>query len=886
MSHLTYAFKLATLTAGALALTLGVTSDAFAENGPGRGVAGSDTDAAAKFRQMGTEFRSPNIYRSASGAPGPGYWQQRANVDIDATLDESRQHITAEMDIEYVNNSPDTLTYIWLALDQNRFKDGSLARESAAGSAAGSSRGDAAGSSDNISFGQLRYDQAMQDREYGFEFSQIADMSGDELSYFINDSMLRIDLPTPLEPGATFNFQVDWEHNIIDEVAVGGRGGYEYFEDEDNYIFAMAQWFPRLAAYTDYTGWQNKQFLGRGEFTLEFGDYTVDLTVPSDHIVSATGVLQNPRDVLTAAQRRRLANAGTDKPTYIVTPEEAAENEKAEASGTKTWQFQADNVRDFAWSSSPKYIWDAMIFEQDDADHPEVLAMSFFPKEADPIWSQFSTQAVVHTMDVYNRFSFNYPYPTAQSVNAWERGGMEYPMITFNGYRPYKDKKSEEIVYSRNVKYGLVGVIIHEVGHIYFPMTVNSDERRWTWMDEGINTFLEYMAEYEWEENFPIRRNMQNPLDEISRYMVSSNQVPIMTQSDSVLQFGPNAYAKPAAALIVLRETVMGREAFDFAFREYSQRWKFKRPTPEDFFRTMEDASAVDLDWFWRGWFFGTDYVDMAITDVREYQIGTNNPDVEKDIAREENLARYPENIVQRRNREEGRTPRIDRFEGLNDFYNANDKFAVTNADRNTFKSFLEGLKDWERKAYDRAMEEGKYFYFVDFENIGGLISPLPLTLKFTDGSSEDMMVPAEIWRRDSHSVTKIITHEKRIESILLDPAHQTADADYGNNGYPQSIVSDRLTLAASNSTNRSMMANMLRELKTEETDESANSDESSVPMQRSEGADDEAATPVNTPAETTPSEAADGTETTVNEDDAKRTSLRETLRKMLGRED
>lgn len=886
MSHTTYAFKLAALTAGALVLTLGVTSDAFAENGPGRGVAGSDTDAAAKFRQMGTEFRSPNIYRSASGAPGPGYWQQRANVDIDATLDESRQHITAEMDIEYVNNSPDTLTYIWLALDQNRFKDGSLARESAAGSAAGSSRGDAAGSSDNISFGQLRYGQAMQDREYGFEFSQIADMSGDELSYFINDSMLRIDLPTPLEPGATFNFQVDWEHNIIDEVAVGGRGGYEYFEDEDNYIFAMAQWFPRLAAYTDYTGWQNKQFLGRGEFTLEFGDYTVDLTVPSDHIVSATGVLQNPRDVLTAAQRRRLANAGTDKPTYIVTPEEAAENEKAEASGTKTWQFQADNVRDFAWSSSPKYIWDAMIFEQDDADHPEVLAMSFFPKEADPIWSQFSTQAVVHTMDVYNRFSFNYPYPTAQSVNAWERGGMEYPMITFNGYRPYKDKKSEEIVYSRNVKYGLVGVIIHEVGHIYFPMTVNSDERRWTWMDEGINTFLEYMAEYEWEENFPIRRNMQNPLDEISRYMVSSNQVPIMTQSDSVLQFGPNAYAKPAAALIVLRETVMGREAFDFAFREYSQRWKFKRPTPEDFFRTMEDASAVDLDWFWRGWFFGTDYVDMAITDVREYQIGTNNPDVEKDIAREENLARYPENIVQRRNREEGRTPRIDRFEGLNDFYNANDKFAVTNADRNTFKSFLEGLKDWERKAYDRAMEEGKYFYFVDFENIGGLISPLPLTLKFTDGSSEDMMVPAEIWRRDSHSVTKIITHEKRIESILLDPAHQTADADYGNNGYPQSIVSDRLTLAASNSTNRSMMANMLRELKTEETDESANSDESSVPMQRSEGADDEAATPVNTPAETTPSEAADGTETTADEDDAKRTSLRETLRKMLGRED
>jgi hypothetical protein len=305
---------------------------------------------------------------------------------------------------------------------------------------------------------------------------------------------------------------------------------------------------------------------------------------------------------------------------------------------------------------------------------------------------------------------------------------MEYPMITFNGYRPYDDEKSGETVYSRNTKYGLIGVIIHEIGHIYFPMTVNSDERRHTWMDEGINTFLEYMAEYEWEENFPIRRNMQNPLDEITRYMTSSNQVPIMTQSDSVLQFGPNAYAKPAAALIVLRETVMGREAFDFAFREYSRRWKFKRPTPEDFFRTMEDASAVDLDWFWRGWFYGTDYVDMAITDVREYQIGTGDPDVEKAIDRDEDIVRYPENITQRRNREEGRTTRLERFDSLRDFYNDNDKFEPTNKDRNDFTKFLDGLEDWERAAYDRAMEDEKYLYFVDFENVGGLISPLQQT--------------------------------------------------------------------------------------------------------------------------------------------------------------
>jgi len=604
---------------------------------------------------------------------------------------------------------------------------------------------------------------------------------------------------------------IDWDHNIIDEVAVGGRGGYEYFEENDNYIFGMAQWFPRLAAYTDYTGWQNKQFLGRGEFTLEFGDYEVSLNVPADHIVASTGVLQNQREVLTATQRKRLADASTDKPTYIVTPDEAAENEKTKASGTKTWRFKADNVRDFAWSSSRKYIWDAMLFEQDDAMHPVVTAMSFFPKEADPIWSQYSTQAVVHTMEVYNKFAFNYPYPVAQSVNSWERGGMEYPMITFNGYRPSEDEKSGETVYSRRIKYGLIGVIIHEIGHIYFPMVVNSDERRWTWMDEGINTFLEYMAEYEWEEEFPISRyGSNNPMDDISRYMTSSNQVPIMTQSDSVLQFGPNAYSKPATALMVLRETVMGRELFDFAFREYATRWKFKRPTPADFFRTMEDASAVDLDWFWRGWFFGTDHVDMALTDVRQYKISSQDPEVELDKDREEFKRDTPETITQRRNREEGITTRLERFSDLKDFYNENDKFEVTNKDRNKFKSFLDGLKDWEKAAYERAMEDGNYYYFVDFKNIGGLISPLPLTLTFADGSTENYMIPAEIWRRNSKNVTKLIVRDRQITSITLDAEHQTADADHSNNTFPPTIRQSRLEAYKSDYKATSMMADML----------------------------------------------------------------------------
>jgi len=846
MSDVTKAVKFAVIsTVGAMgALVLG--AEAFANNTNSSkttsthtadGPAGSAGDQVKHFRQLGTELPTPNIYRNGAGAPGPAYWQQQANYTIDATLDEDERRISAESEIEYVNNSPDPLNYIWLALDQNRFKDGSIARVATTAAAAGSRRGDGTASSDRYTFGALIYEQAQEDREYGFEFKAIMDGEGNALPYVINDTMLRIDLPEPLAPDARTTIQIDWDHNIIDEVAVGGRGGYEYFPEEDNYIFGMAQWFPRLAAYTDYTGWQNKQFLGRGEFTLEFGDYQVNLTVPADHIVAASGVLQNQDEILTAEQQERIESANTKAPVYIVTPEEAEENESSKASGTKTWEFKAENVRDFAWSSSRKYIWDAMLFEQDDADNPVVTAMSFFPKEADPIWSKYSTQAVVHTMESYNKFAFNYPYPTAQSVNSWERGGMEYPMITFNGYRPTEDEKSGEMVYSRNTKYGLIGVIIHEIGHIYFPMTVNSDERRWTWMDEGLNSFLEYMAEYEWEENFPISGGQQNPLDVIPNYMQSSNQVPIMTQSDSVLQFGPNAYSKPAAALIVLRETVMGRELFDFAFKEYSNRWKFKRPTPADFFRTMEDASAVDLDWFWRGWFFGTDHVDIALTSAREYQISTKDPEVENAIEREEDALRRPENITQRRNREEGIVPRIERFDDLEDFYNENDKFSVTNKERNGFKSFLDDLDDGERKAYDRAMDDGKFIYFVDFENIGGLISPLPVTMEYENGRTEEMMIPAEIWRRNAHKVTKLITSERRIVSFKLDVAHQTADADFSNNMFPPEITSSRIDLFKSNFTRSSMMADMLVELKKDgKTDkDSTKADDKDLPLSRSE---------------------------------------------------
>ena len=868
-------FSLISVSGAMGALVLG--TEALAD-----GPACTPGDQVCKFRQLGTELPTPNVFRNAAGAPGPAYWQQQANYKIDVVLDEEERRISAESTIDYVNNSPDPLNYIWVALDQNRFKDGSLARESATAAATGSSRGDGSASQDRVSFGSLRYSQANEDREYGFEFKAVTDADGNDLDYIINDSMMRIDLEEPLAPDARTIINIDWDHNIIDEVAVGGRGGYEYFEEDENYIFGMAQWFPRLAAYTDYTGWQNKQFLGRGEFTLEFGDYDVSLTVPSDHIVSASGVLQNPRDVLTAEQRRRLSNLSTEETRYIVTPEEAEENEKTKADGTSTWKFRAENVRDFAWSSSRKYIWDAMLFEQDDENNPTVTAMSFFPKEADPVWSKYSTQSVVHTMDVYNKFAFNYPYPVAQSVNSWERGGMEYPMITFNGYRPSEDEKTGEVTYSRRIKYGLIGVIIHEIGHIYFPMTVNSDERRWTWMDEGINTFLEYQAEYEWEENFPISRyGSNNPMDDISRYMTSSNQVPIMTQSDSVLQFGPNAYSKPATALMVLRETVMGRELFDFAFREYSNRWKFKRPTPADFFRTMEDASAVDLDWFWRGWFFGTDHVDIALTSVRQYQISSQDPDIENDKDRDEYSDNTPETITSRRNREEGIKTRVSRYQELEDFYNENDRFTVTNKDRNSFQSFLRNLEDWEKDVYERALEDNDYYYFVDFENIGGLISPLPLTLTYENGDTEEVMVPAEIWRRDTESVTKLIVRDRKIVSIELDAQHMTADADYGNNSFPQKLTQSRIEMYKSDYKASSMMADMLVELKGNPDEMKSEDGESKdVPMKTVE--------PTDAAEDKTSTENRQGPEIEEPETDRseeKKSTLRKTLERMLGGE-
>jgi hypothetical protein len=804
----TYRLALAGLCIAVLLPAASIAADASARGMPG--------DPDKLFAQLDSLLPTPGVTRTASGAPGAQYWQQRADYRIKVKLDEQRRRLTATQSITYMNRSPDTLNYIWLQLDQNIFKDDSISRRSEVAANSGTRR-DSVGSGDSLSFAAMRRHQAFEDTEYGYEMSPVRDAAGRVLRTTVNDTMMRIDLPTPLRPGTSIEINFEWQANIVNEAAIGARGGYEHFPKTDTYQFFLAQWFPRLVAYTDYTGWQHKQFLGRGEFTLEFGDYDVELTVPADHIVASTGVLQNSDAVLTAQQRARLKQAETAKqPVFIVTPAEALANEKAGTGDVRTWRFKAENVRDFAWASSRKYIWDAMGYRQDDAKRPFVMAMSFYPNEGEPIWSRYSTHAVIHTMDVYSRFSFPYPYPVAISVNSWERGGMEYPMITFNGYRPTSDEKTGKLTYSRNTKYGLIGVIIHEVGHIYFPMVVNSDERQWTWMDEGLNTFLEYIAELEWEEKFPTFGDKTNVLDFITDYMQSNDQVPIMTNSDTIVQFGPNAYSKPAAALSVLREAVMGRELFDHAFREYSNRWKFKRPTPADFFRTMEDASGVDLDWFWRGWFYGTDHVDVAVGNIRMYQVSSQDPDAEFPLQRKEFASEWPESYSQKLNRAEGRQTRVERYPELKDFYNDNDPFTVTNKDRNEYKEFRDKLKDWERIALDRAVKAGEYVHFVDFSNVGGLVTPLPLTLTYADGSTEEYPVPAEVWRYNALQVTKLFIRNKRIVSVELDRNHLIADADKTNNVTPRRIGESRIELFKGRDRERNQMLDALAELKGE----------------------------------------------------------------------
>ena len=711
-----------------------------------------------KFRQLGQELPTPNVYRAASGAPGHQYWQQKVDYEINLELDDETQKIYGDEVITYTNNSPDVLTYLWLQLDQNmRAKD-----------------------SDSYKIRQSDIDNRMTARQIeglvgskfdgGFKIEHVKDANDKPLPYTINKTMMRVDLPTALKPGDTYSFKVKWWYNINDRMQMGGRSGYEYFEEDGNYLYTIAQFFPRMVMYNDIYGWQHKQFLGRGEFTLCFGDYKVNITVPADHVVASTGTLQNADEILTKKQQELFEESKTAKePVIIVSQSEAEKKEKKRAKDKKTWTYYAENVRDFGFASSRKFIWDAMGVKFGDRT---VMAMSYYPKEGNPLWEQYSTKAVAHTLDVYSKYTFDYPYPVAISVHA-KSIGMEYPMICFNFGRPEKDG-----TYNERTKYGMIGVIIHEVGHNYFPMIVNSDERQWTWMDEGLNSFLQYLTEQEWERGYPSRRG---PAWKIVPYMAGDKSTisPIMTNSESIFQFGNNAYGKPATALNILRESVMGREAFDHAFKEYSNRWMFKHPSPSDFFRTMEDASGMDLDWFWRGWFYTTDNVDIAIKDVKWYNL-KGNPDEESKIAKKQRAEK--QYITEIRNKTEVKETVTERDPSTNDFYNSYDRLNVLNLDRKEYEKYYNSLDD-EEKAL---LKKGYNFYEIKFENIGGLVMPLIVEFEYVDGTKEVRRIPAEIWKMLPHKeVTKVFVTEKEVKQITLDPYLETADTDIGNNSFP-----------------------------------------------------------------------------------------------------
>jgi hypothetical protein len=720
------------------------------------------------FRQLKTELATPNVYRTASGAPGHEYYQQKANYNISLELDDKTQRISGTETITYINNSPDELAYLWVQLDQNvRAKDSDTKKI-------------ATGSMDTkMSFAQY---EAMNDEfDGGFKIEYVQDMGNKNLAYTINQTMMRIDLPKPLKANSSVSFKIKWWYNINDRMKIGGRSGYEYFEENDNYLYTIAQFYPRMAVYNEVEGWQNKQFLGRGEFALPFGDYKVSITVPSDHVVASTGELQNMNNVLTSTQRSRYNKSTTAKePVIIITEDEAREAEKTKSDKKKTWVFQADNVRDFAFASSRKFIWDAKGVQ---LGGKTVMAMSYYPKEGNPLWEKYSTKAVEQTLLTYSKFTFDYPYSKAISVHAASIG-MEYPMICFNYGRPEKDG-----TYSDRIKFGMLGVIIHEVGHNFFPMIVNSDERQWTWMDEGLNTFLQYLTEQEFDRDFPSRRG---PARNITTYMKGdkSSISPIMTNSESIWQFGNNAYGKPATALNILRETVMGRELFDFAFKTYAQRWMFKHPTPADFFRTMEDASGVDLDWFWRGWFFTTDHVDIAMNEVKWYQVNTQNPETEFAFNTAAKNAE-PSDVSATRNKKDIKESMVEADPKLVDFYNSYNPLKPTVLDQKEYDKFKNELSEKELAV----LTEGKNFYEINFSNIGGLVMPIILEFSFADGTRSTEHIPAEIWRMGTNDITKVFSFDKEVVGIALDPLLETADTDINNNYWPKRIQPTRFDL-------------------------------------------------------------------------------------------
>ena len=711
-----------------------------------------------KFRQMYDLLATPNMYRTASGAPGPEYYQQQADYKMDIELDDKKQILYGQETITYTNNAKEALDYLWLQLDQNI-----MAKTSKTPLVSSNKT--------EPSMGAQGFSRAYLEQKFdgGFKIDFVKDASGKPMKTTVNETMMRIDLDKPLRKGEKISFSIKWNYNINNYMLDGGRSGYEHFDKDGNNLYVLAQFFPRMAVYNDVEGWQNMQFWGTGEFALAFGNYDVNVTVPADHILDATGVLQNRAEVFTAEQMARYNKALTsyENPVVIVTQAEATAKESSFSDKKKTWKFKAENVRDFGISTSRKFILDMMAVK---LNEKTVMAVSLYPKEGNPLWEQYSTRAVAHTLKSYSKYTFDYPYPKAISVNAQDQG-MEYPMICWNFGRPDEDGK-----YSDRVKYGMLGVIIHEVGHNFFPMIVNSDERQWSWMDEGLNTFMQYLAEQSFEKNYPSTRG---PAKNIVPYM-SGNQnflEPIMTNSETIHQFGANAYGKPATGLNILRETIMGNELFDHAFKTYANRWKFKHPTPDDFFRTMEDASAVDLDWFWRGWFFTTDYTDIGIKDVKQFFVTTETP---KGFV-------APEPSRRRRLTTTG--PQVYMLPSDTEGLAADAKKAFDAKDVKPLQEFLDKNFSADEKL---KLKTPKYFYQITFDKPGGLVMPIIVEMTFEDGTTETQTFPAQIWRLNDKEVSRTIATEKAIKKIVIDPKLETADIDVTNNMWPKEVTKSK----------------------------------------------------------------------------------------------
>ncbi len=727
-----------------------------------------------KFEQLGSILPNANVYRTASGAPGHQYWQQRADYRIDAELDEKDLRLHGQEEITYYNNSPDVLRYLWLQLDENEHK--------ADGENNNFSESPVESPLTDAQLDRLNFRQRLS--EFGMNMESVTTVLGAALPYTINQTMMRVDLPTPLLPGQKFVFKVKWNYKIVPRLKVGGRGGYELFEGDGNCVFTISQWYPRMCVYSDYQGWNNKQFTGRGEFALVFGNFSVNMKVPADHVIAATGTCLNPAEVLTQAQLSRWNKAQkSDTPVEVVTLEEAQAREKnPERSRYVTWKFKAENVRDFAWGSSRKFVWDAM---SQPIEGKKVMCMSFYPKEAYALYSKYSTKVVAHTLRSYSEHTIPYPYPTAISVEA--SSGMEYPMIAFNYGRTEADG-----TYSARTKNGMISVIIHEVGHNFFPMIINSDERQWSWMDEGLNTFVQFLAEQEFDNNYPSSRG---PAHKITDYMsMPANQLePIMTNSENIAQFGSNAYAKPATALNILRETVMGRRLFDYAFKEYARRWAFKHPAPADFFRTMEDASGVDLDWFWRGWFYDIQPVDIALDSVRVFTVGSEGATelvvtVSEDPTandRPEPVANF-EGISQIRNRGSGMQFLVDQDTSLRDFYYYYKPERRSRTSQGNAAGGRRGGAGLDKlPEADLQKYVDKFYYELTLSNKGGLVMPVIIQWNYKDSTSEMEYINAYIWRKNESTIKKTFVKDKEVASIVIDPYKETADIDERNQSWP-----------------------------------------------------------------------------------------------------